>query len=553
MSEAIDTVAGLDPVRLDSLAEVASLFDRIPRLREEALCAGLARGLDALLGSVARGRGALDIAIGERLDALSSGDRAMCLGYAGIGDYARERLGIPASTAQKMARLARGLRECPLLRDAVRSGEVSIRQAEAVLPVARGEAEQWWVARARRETVRALKAAVKDAVQPEDDEPWARLCVEVAPEDRPVVDEALEVAGQLLGATTPKWRRIEALCEEYLSDHPGEEGATALPIDDWMEHAREWLEQESARWSFLTRLPPVAVAEPIPDVHADPRELHGDLLRLRELRARWDEVFGHLAMLFLRMRAWQLLEFASLDHYAEERLGMCGRAVQQRASLERRLEDLPSLREALCERRVSYEQARLIARYAEEGSANFWIERAGQMSCVALRAALQTDDEVKTCARGDFAAVVPLRIRSLLRSSFAAVRSEAGRWLEPGECLVRIAEHFLKVWRPLLAGRSTLQKKILARDRGRCQVPGCSRAAAHAHHVEFRSAGGSDEPENLVSLCAAHHLRGVHMGRIRVRGTAPDGLHWELGVRPGMAPVVAVPPSGSFRVTAGPR
>jgi hypothetical protein len=38
-----------------------------------------------------------------------------------------------------------------------------------------------------------------------------------------------------------------------------------------------------------------------------------------------------------------------------------------------------------------------------------------------------------------------------------------------------------------------------------------------------------------VSLCAVHHLRGVHMGRLRVSGTAPDRLRWELGVGAGQA------------------
>jgi len=60
-------------------------------------------------------------------------------------------------------------------------------------------------------------------------------------------------------------------------------------------------------------------------------------------------------------------------------------------------------------------------------------------------------------------------------------------------------------------------------------VPGCSRAAAHAHHVRFRSAGGTDEAGNLVALCAAHHLHGVHAGYLRVRGRAPSSLVWELG------------------------
>src|SRR4051794_18280127 len=77
----------------------------------------------------------------------------------GDRDYARERLGIAASTAQKMARLSRQLRDLPLLRAAVCAGEVSTRAAEAVVPVAKGEHEAAWVARARHDTVRGLKAA----------------------------------------------------------------------------------------------------------------------------------------------------------------------------------------------------------------------------------------------------------------------------------------------------------------------------------------------------------------------------------------------------------
>ena len=94
------------------------------------------------------------------------------LGFSGIGDYARERLGIAAGTAQKLARLSRALRERPLLWEAVRRGEVSARKAETIVPVARGEDEERWVARARVETVRALAAAVREARG--DEEPDAR-------------------------------------------------------------------------------------------------------------------------------------------------------------------------------------------------------------------------------------------------------------------------------------------------------------------------------------------------------------------------------------------
>jgi hypothetical protein len=44
----------------------------------------------------------------------------------------------------------------------------------------------------------------------------------------------------------------------------------------------------------------------------------------------------------------------------------------------------------------------------------------------------------------------------------------------------------------------------------------------------LRAQGGGDEPENLLALCACHHLRGIHGGHLRVHGKAPDGLRWEL-------------------------
>ncbi len=172
-------------------------------LRDEA-----ALLLDRLLVRVARGRGALDVAIGEGLAALAVGDRAMRLGYSGIGDYARERLGIATRTAQAMARLARDLRLRSLLREAVWRGEVSVRKAQAVLPLAVGDAEAEWVARARAETVRALDAAARARRPARDgeDEVWDRLDIELPSEGRAVVDRALVLAGKTLGVALIRFR-----------------------------------------------------------------------------------------------------------------------------------------------------------------------------------------------------------------------------------------------------------------------------------------------------------------------------------------------------------
>ncbi len=267
--------------------------------------------LDRLLGRVARGRGALDVAIGEGLASLEEGDRLLQLGYSCLGDYARERLGIGESSARGMAKLARELRVRPLLADAVRRGEVSARKALAVLPVARGELQEAWVARARSETVRALEAAVRAAGAGDgvDDAPWERILVPLTAEGRAKLDQAMALAGKLLGAASPKWQRLEAICQEFLGAHPvqpsedeGRDGFSE-PVQRWLEAAKEALEIEMGRWAFLdeaTKPQPVAAPDGAA-CESDPRRIDEELRGFAAMREGWDELVGHLSMLLLNV------------------------------------------------------------------------------------------------------------------------------------------------------------------------------------------------------------------------------------------------------------
>ncbi|BDG03769.1 hypothetical protein AMOR_27650 [Anaeromyxobacter oryzae] len=526
------------PAPPDALAAEAWLLaPPMPHERKGVLREEAARLIDGLLARVARGRGALDVAIGEGLDALSIGDRLLQLGCSGVGDYAREHLGIHERTGQQMARLARELRVRPLLREAVRSGEVTARKATAILPVARGADEAAWVARARSETVRALDAAVKAAGRPEPEREGAveRVDLEVGPEARARLEEALALAGQVLGAGAPRWQRLEAICQEFLAAHPvdvrDEEDAVEVDASaaEWLEAARAALEDETACWAALDAVDPV-IAPDLGDAveRGDSDGLDAELRALATMRERWDELVGHLAMLLRMLGLWRELGFLSSGHYSEERLGMAARTVEQRASLARRLQTLPGLRDALRSGRVSYEKARLVARVADEDTVGEWIANAERTTCIALRREIEENQETQMCSAGELTVRVPPRVARVLDAAFRAARSAAGHWLTPEECVLLLAEHFVATWEDVLRTRSTLHRMVLARDRGWCQVPGCSRAAAHVHHVWYRSRGGGDDGENLVSVCAAHHLHAIHGGFIRVRGRAPVGLVWEV-------------------------
>lgn len=217
---------------------------------------------------------------------------------------------------------------------------------------------------------------------------------------------------------------------------------------------------------------------------------------------------------------------------------MARRTVLQRVALERALYRIPLLRQALREKRISYEKARVIARHWDTGQVREvrpLIAMAQTLTCVDLREALAVKAEEQMCARGVFTLTAPPDIFDLLKDALRTARALAKRSISLGTCLLEMAAHFVAVWKAHVKEKMTRRRRIFARDRHRCQVPGCSRPAVHQHHIELRSQGGSDDDSNLLSICASHHLFGIHEGRMSVTGKAPDALVWKFGLRRGWA------------------
>jgi hypothetical protein len=58
------------------------------------------------------------------------------------------------------------------------------------------------------------------------------------------------------------------------------------------------------------------------------------------------------------------------------------------------------------------------------------------------------------------------------------------------------------------------RRAVLARDRHRCRVPGCTHAMfVDIHHVVPRSEGGCNDPDNIITICGADH-RTAHRGEL---------------------------------------
>ncbi len=484
----------------------------------------------------ARIQGALDLAIAEGLAALTLGPRLLDLGYH-LDDYAREVLDLRPRTTLKLVQLARELRTRPLLCDALRDGEVLLRAAQVVLPVAKGDEEAYWVERAGVETVRTLEKLVAEArksvAEPEDE--YERFLVGAKPEALEAIDDALEVAGQVLGPDSKRFERLEAMAQEFLGEFPayaGDPEATppsALRAERAaaaLERRKAQLEAETERWAHLPAIPAWHAPAISWDELASAAEIDATLRQLARHRRAWDELLGYFAFQLQRSRVHLTLGFATFRHFIEERLGLPPRAIERRAALERRLSASPSLREA---RRlgVSYEKLHALA-HLPETEITFWTPRARAMTVIALRRKLEQAADRQTRARGRFGAVVPKRVGRLLGEAIDAVRAIAGSPISPGSCLAVIARHFLDVWGPPSRPKTSSQR-VRQRDDWQCTVPGCSHAAVHSHHLVYLSRGGHrTEPGNQTGTCAFHH-KCIHDGRLEVHGTAPDGLTWLLG------------------------
>jgi len=72
-----------------------------------------------------------------------------------------------------------------------------------------------------------------------------------------------------------------------------------------------------------------------------------------------------------------------------------------------------------------------------------------------------------------------------------------------------------------------VRRAVLCRDQHRCQVPGCRHATfVDVHHIQAREEGGGHEPENLLTLCSAHH-RACHRSALSIQGSAPTALRFQ--------------------------
>jgi len=482
---------------------------------------------DAAAMRAARGKGPIELAIGETLLRLFDGDRLMQLGFARQSDYARERLGVPVRTVHAWTALARGLATRPVLRGAVVAGRVAPRKALTVMQAATGAREAAWTAAAVDMTLGDLQRCVRaggfEACS--DDYRVESVVLRMTPAQQDRLDRALSLAEAVVGPGTPRWQRLEAICQEWLGEFAGLDPLASLgevaPLEVRMGLAFPMRRSAQDR--------PVA---------SDPESAAALDARVRALLARHrghDEALGRALLDVLEGDLHGAVGYGSFESYVRERLGLSPRSAWQRVWLERRLRRFPALRAALGSGRLTLTKAMLVARRATALDVERRIEQAAESTWQQVERDATREEDLQNRAVGRRRLWGPADAFETITYAIGVVQVSIARARgavpSEGEALAVMADHFVAVWEVHRPPRreSRARRRVLRRHGGRCAVPGCSAPADHEHHIVFRSRGGSDSESNRVALCAAHHLRGVHRAVLSVSGRAGERLTWRLG------------------------
>jgi hypothetical protein len=537
-------------------------------------------------------------AIAGRVVATRAWER---LGFARLSDYARERVGLSARQIHDLAHVDAALAKLPRIEGSFAAGALTWTKARLLCRVATPEDEAVWIDAARRLTARALAREVRavDAraletggVETDEEGGIEQRCetlvLRLDPQARGKWSQARLFARFNSAESLEPWAVAEAVAAEVLS---------AIPLDDVAARALDALAHGCAAEGAprdhpvlraahgcagqgVEGTPGQAGTHPAPFLRslveglgdADAFELDARLRRAVHLEQRLCAEMGPLLLALARRRGYRAYGCPSLDVFARECLGISPRKAQALLRLERACALSAALREAWRAGRLSWRQAHvLVPLLVLEESAPWhaaWVVRAQHVTVRRLEDDVDQaivsgvlDPEAKDAAFPDpHTGAYPMAsaghptpyyiygcprdaahlFRAILATVQRRIERRSGRPASESEALCAMIDHALESWGA--HRKIPPEHRVFARDGWRCTAPGCtSYRNLHDHHIRFRSAGGSDDLSNRTTLCAWHHLRGVHAGVVRVTGQAPHGLRFELGARRGK------PPLASFR------
>ncbi len=451
------------------------------------------------------------------------------------------------------------------------------------------------------EEVRAARGLVDGALDAEADPPLVRVTLHCTPAVRATWMLAREFAERVSGQRLREDEALEWVTAEALSSVSIDPARIPEPDPTASFRCADAAAGAGAARDTARDEPPLdkVVRPPMPDALAEASASLAPLLAAldeadafeldRRLRAvlRLEQTLEAAIAPLLRIVTCPHYEwdhaYWALSDFAAEQLGMSPSKARALLRIERAGDACPELRASFREGRLSWAKAQCLLPLVRldidgAGAPDWrarWVAWAERVTLRRLEADVERalllraghgpafercleeparakdpipeaeqqrcapDLDVEATERLDWR--VPREVAVLFGAVREAVRgrlrAETGRPVTDSDAFAAVLEHALATW----TLRDPIRPRpdpVFERDGYRCAVPGCtSRMSLHDHHVVFRSRQGSNELANRLGICAFHHQRCLHAGRLRIRGLAPDRLLFELGVRPGQPPL----------------
>ncbi|MBW2524703.1 MAG: HNH endonuclease [Deltaproteobacteria bacterium] len=145
------------PARVAAPAELAELVTAPEDLPADAVA------LDGIIVGLSQRLLRRDLELGDELRRLCDGNGWRRLGYASLGQYARERLGLSLSSAKARMTLSRRAGDLDPLREAIERAAVGFEAAMLVGRVATKRTVKAWLERAQERTIKHLGEEVATA------------------------------------------------------------------------------------------------------------------------------------------------------------------------------------------------------------------------------------------------------------------------------------------------------------------------------------------------------------------------------------------------------
>jgi hypothetical protein len=414
--------------------------------------------LDTTLRAIAQREASERLALGRLAKVFCVRQAHHDLGFARIGDYARERLGISSSRFYELAQVATSLTSLPLIEAALARGDVSWTKARALAAVAAPDTQEQWLEVAVQRTadelhvlIRSCGARAAGASRPRgslepadlalgadpsrdgspddediDGEPAENVAIRCPQSVKLLWWEALRLSSRVAGYELAAWQSVECIAAEGLSESGWPDEAFTVP---WMEHVYGWPRRgrapaESVASAALEACNPRARAQRdhLARMRARAEAKTAEQLdrSMRETVARIQEIDADLGMLLCRMadaRLHRRLGHDDLGSYCRNALGISTRKVRALIAIERaRRRKCSRIGAAYRSGALSWHRCLVLLPVLTESTAAVWIERAQQVT--ARRLADEVMWSRMACDAGLLPTPMPPQLGARLETDF---------------------------------------------------------------------------------------------------------------------------------------